>query len=113
MAYLGDIGVATAQVAQRAGVPSYRVHRPPSGMAVDIPALAGSIVQLGVGGVMVERVYSSSGTARFWDLQPGNYVATVMWGTGTGSAWSVVVTPSSYTVTRLGGGGVTGYIAVG
>lgn len=113
MAYLGDIGVSVARTVHRAGIPTFRLPRPPSGMAIDIPALSGSIVQLGIAGVIVGREYSTANNARFWDLQPGNFVATVMWGPGTGSAWSVVVGPSSYTVTRLGGGGVTGFIAVG
>lgn len=82
-------------------------------MAIDIPALSGSIVQLGIAGVIAGREYSTANNARFWDLQVGNFVASVMWGPGTGSAWSVVVEPSSYTVTRIGGGGDTGFVVWG
>ena len=112
MADLGDIGISSGVPVQQIYLPSFKLYRP-SGMVVNVPALDGAIVYLAANGLALHRVRAGPSGANFYDLSVGNFTAVVTYGPGTGSAWSIVVTPSSYTVTRLGGGGVTGYIAVG
>jgi hypothetical protein len=112
MAFLGDIGRSVNRGVASTPPPAFRIHRV-GGMLVDVPGLDGATVTMFQRSAVVGKRVVVGGIAQFADLAPGNYQAVVTYGPGTGSAWSVVVTPSSYTVTRLGGGGVTGYIAVG
>ena len=112
MAFLGDIGRSVSRGVVSTPPPAFRVRRV-GGMLIDVPGLDGATVTMFQRSAVVGKRLSVGGVAQFADLAPGNYQAVVTYGPGTGSAWSVVVTPSSYTVTRLGVAGGRGRILWG
>jgi hypothetical protein len=115
MAFLGDVGRAIQGSFQSIPAPTWRILRTAlGGLDIQIPTPEGTIALISRDGLFVDRQGSGpDNNVHFWDMAPGNYIVSAIIGPGAGGVWHVVVTPSSYTVTRLGGGGVTGYIAVG
>jgi hypothetical protein len=102
MANLGDIGLSVPDpFSQRTGN-EFTLWRA-AGMIIEIdPAPSGAVLSLTRRGVLVDtRRTSDDDIARFYDLEPGNYIATVTFGTQSGTAWRIVVTPTTYTVTRV------------
>lgn len=112
MANLGDIGLSTSCGTNLAPAPVWRLWRS-GGLDVQIPALTDGVVSVHALGAEVDKVRSESNIAHAWNLAPGNYVATTIYGPGTGTAWSVIVTTTSYTVTLISGSGDTGFIVWG
>lgn len=113
VADLGDIGAfINAPPVQQAFLTGFVFYRA-GGMVIVISPSVGRVVQLTTNGVPVDRRASVGGDVEFFDLEPGNYIATTTLGTGTGTTWSVIVTPTTYTVTRITSTAVQGAGAFG
>lgn len=113
MADLGDIGKQAWLRFPQYGGNGFTVIRS-GGMIVEIdPAPTNAILNLTRNGVQVDRRRESGGTVEFYDLEPGNWIASSVFGGGTGTTWAIVVTPSSYTVTRLTSPTVPGFVYFG
>lgn len=84
-------------------------------MAVEIdPAVpGGNIILSSRGSVVDKRVVTDDGVVRFYDLAPGNYVANSVYAGQTGAGWTIVVTPTTYSVTRVSSPTVAGFVAFG
>lgn len=101
MANLGNIGQNKPFWKKQWAPPTYVMYRV-GGLLINIPfAFSGSIVSIYSSGLEIDKRLSSGGDVTFYDLQPGNYTAVSVLGAGTGTTWSVIVGPTSYTVTRI------------
>lgn len=114
MANLGNIGRSVfSPFPQRSGNTFTRVRS--AGMVIEIdPVVPGAIIVVHRFGTLVDkRRADDTGVVRFYDLEPGTYIANSVFDGQTGAAWSIVVTPTTYTVTRIASPQVSGFIAFG
>lgn len=114
MAYLGDIGRIVPGPNPQYGGNAFTYIRP-SGMVIEIdPVVPGAIIVIHRRGTLADKRRADDlGIVRFYDLGPGTYIANSVYDGQTGAAWSIVVTPTTYTVTRISSPVVAGFIAFG
>lgn len=114
MAYLGDIGVSVFSPFPQTMGNAFTLPRI-GGMVIEIdPVVTGAIITIHRRGTLVDkRRADDTGVVRFYDLEPGTYIANSVFDGQTGAAWSIVVTPTTYTVTRIASPQVSGFIAFG
>ena len=101
--------------ASHRGGNSFMRYERAGGMTIEVaPVIEGAILQMSFFGRLTDiRAGDSDNICRFYDFDPGNYVVNSLWNGNTGAAWSVVVTPSTYTVTRISSTSPGGFVVQG
>jgi hypothetical protein len=94
------------------GANGYMRYVRSGGMVIEIdPAPIATVILSKLGLVVDIRVTDDDNICRFYNLEPGNYIATSAYRGQTGTTWSIVVTPTTYSVQRITAPGVFGFIA--
>ena len=107
MAFLGDIGRAIPDQIIYSSYNPFTRTKAPTPVDVDIDdAPDGAIVTLTTRGAAVKRERAGGTGVHFYDLDDGDYLAYVAFDGSAGLAWSINVTGTVVTITRISTSGI-------